>query len=61
MQPTRPSCRGQGSWLQARLEYYAAYAQLLASWGFVVLQYNLPLFRIVKDAAEVCFLMHACL
>ena len=35
------------------MEYYVAYAQLLASWGFVVLQYNLPAFRIVKDAAEV--------
>ena len=34
--------------------YYQAYAQQLSSWGFAVVQYDLPLFWIVKDGTEVC-------
>ena len=38
---------------QARMYYYEAYAQRLASWGFAVVRYDAPLFSIVKDGAEV--------
>ena len=41
--------------MQARSGFYKAYAERLASWGYVVVQYNLPLFRVIPDANEVCF------
>jgi hypothetical protein len=43
---------------QARVYYYEAYAQRLASWGFAVVQYDVPLFSIVKDGAEVLHRAH---
>lgn len=38
---------------QGRMYYYEAYAQRLASWGFAVAQYDVPMFSIVKDGTEV--------
>ena len=41
--------------VQARSGFYKAYAERLASWGYVIVQYNLPLFWVIPDANEVCF------
>lgn len=43
------------NWLQARSAYYKAYAERMASWGFLVVQYNLPLFWVIPDANEADF------
>ena len=39
--------------MQARSGFYRAYAERMASWGYLVVQYNLPLFWIIPDANEV--------
>ena len=39
--------------MQLRSGFYKAYAERMASWGYVVVQYNLPLLWIVPDANEV--------
>jgi hypothetical protein len=44
---------------QARASYYAPLARRLASWGYVVLQYNAPALTIIPDAAEMPFLGEA--
>lgn len=41
---------------KARASQYAPLARHLASWGFVVLQYNAPALTIVPDASELPFL-----
>lgn len=40
---------------QMRASFYRAYAARLASWGYVCVQYDDPLLRIIDDATEVCF------
>lgn len=44
---------------QARASYYAPLARRLASWGYVVLQYNAPALTIIPDAAEMPFVGEA--
>eukprot|EP00882_Tetradesmus_deserticola_P000551 GHRQ01000604.1.p1 GENE.GHRQ01000604.1~~GHRQ01000604.1.p1 ORF type:complete len:408 (+),score=121.30 GHRQ01000604.1:413-1636(+) len=44
---------------QARASYYAPLARRLASWGYVVLQYNAPALTIIPDAAEMPYLGEA--
>ncbi|WIA16012.1 hypothetical protein OEZ85_012745 [Tetradesmus obliquus] len=44
---------------QARASYYAPLARRLASWGYVVLQYNAPALTIIPDAVEMPFLGEA--
>jgi len=39
--------------MQARSGFYKTYAERMASWGYLVIQYNLPLFWIIPDANEV--------
>lgn len=39
--------------VQMRSSFYAPYARRLASWGFLVVQYDTPLARIITDQAEV--------
>ncbi|CAK0760866.1 hypothetical protein CVIRNUC_002807 [Coccomyxa viridis] len=41
---------------QARSGFYKAYAERLASWGYVIVQYNLPLFWVIPDANEARYL-----
>jgi hypothetical protein len=41
---------------QARASQYAPFAQRLASWGFLVVQYNAPALTIIPDAEEMPFL-----
>lgn len=42
--------------VQARASYYHAIAQRVASWGYVVAQYDTPLLRIFNVSSEVRFL-----
>ncbi|KAK9826744.1 hypothetical protein WJX81_004019 [Elliptochloris bilobata] len=44
------------SGFQARSHYYKAYAHFLASWGYVVVQYDAPWLRIIEDSTELAFL-----
>lgn len=39
--------------LQARASHYSHIAKRLASWGFLVLQYNAPPLTIIPDAYEM--------
>jgi hypothetical protein len=41
---------------QARASQYAPFAQRLASWGFLVVQYNAPALTIIPDAEELPWL-----
>lgn len=38
---------------QMRASWYRQYANRLASWGFVCVQYDDPLLKIIDDATEV--------
>ena len=48
-----PESQFQDTVVQARAGFYQAYAERMASWGFLVVQYSLPLFWIIPDANEV--------
>lgn len=48
-----PESHFQDTVVQARAGFYQAYAERMASWGFLVVQYSLPLFWIIPDANEV--------
>lgn len=38
-----------------RSSFYRAYASRLASWGYVCVQYDDPLLKVIDDATEVRF------
>ena len=50
---------------QMKASFYASYRTHLASWGYVVLQYDIPLLKYLQDTVEVHFTplfnsAHAC-
>lgn len=42
---------------QMRTSFYRMYAARLASWGFVAVQYDDPLLKIIDDATEVLLML----